>query len=390
MKIVYCGSFRLPCYDAAAPRVLNNGRAFVKAGHEVTFISWGGKYRESDKCADGKYRVDDMVYFITNEVDAIGFLRKCQSIINRGNKTIALLEAFEYKPDVVVLYNADWKWTIKIIKYCSERGIKIVNDITEWYDNKELHFYEWIPNWFNMNFTQHRISNKIVISSFLDKFYKNSNNIIVPPLCNPSEKKWSEEIPDSIIPKYEGISLIYAGTPAKKDCLHTVINVVNKLAVEGEHIRFIILGIDRDVYIKSYTSQVSTKELQSNIFFMGRVSQDLIPAYYKKADFMVLLREPNRKSIAGFPTKFAESITAGVPVISNNTSDLGLYIRDGETGFLLDNNGENCLYTVLKHKVLKLSNNEICDMKKNVSALQSSFSYSAYINLFKSFLSNLR
>ena len=34
----------------------------------------------------------------------------------------------------------------------------------------------------------------------------------------------------------------------KKDCVHTVINTVNKLAHEGKSIRFLILGVTRDIY----------------------------------------------------------------------------------------------------------------------------------------------
>ena len=45
MNILYIGAFRLPNLDAAAPRVLNNAKAMREAGHNVKFISWGGKYR---------------------------------------------------------------------------------------------------------------------------------------------------------------------------------------------------------------------------------------------------------------------------------------------------------------------------------------------------------
>ena len=57
MNIVYIGAFRLPDLDAAAPRVLNNAKAFRALGHNVRFISWGGTYRENHYCDDGKYRV---------------------------------------------------------------------------------------------------------------------------------------------------------------------------------------------------------------------------------------------------------------------------------------------------------------------------------------------
>ena len=66
MKILYLGCFRLPNFDAAAPRVLNNARAMKLCGHEETYISSGRKYNEDHLCEDIKYRIDGMEYVITN------------------------------------------------------------------------------------------------------------------------------------------------------------------------------------------------------------------------------------------------------------------------------------------------------------------------------------
>lgn len=88
--------------------------------------------------------------------------------------------------------------------------------------------------------------------------------------------------------------------------------------------------------MKQYAQLLLSTSFHKNVMFLRRVSQDLIPAYYKKADFMVLLRETNRKSMAGFPTKFAESMTVGVPVITNATSDLAKHVINGKTEFLVE------------------------------------------------------
>ena len=104
MRIVYCGCFRLPNFDAAAPRVLNNAKAFRKMGHEVKFISWGGKYREEDLCEDGMYRVDGLEYVITHELDATGgFFNKLKAKLKRGQKTLMLLEQIIEKPDLIFM-----------------------------------------------------------------------------------------------------------------------------------------------------------------------------------------------------------------------------------------------------------------------------------------------
>lgn len=390
MKILYLGCFRLPNFDAAAPRVLNNARAMQLCGHEVSFISWGGKYNKEHSCEDGKYRIEGMEYVITDELDPKGSVRrKMMHMLHRGDKTVAILDSMETKPDLIVMYNADYEWTKRMLKYCKQNYIKLANDITEWYDNNELHFWDVIPYYFNMTRLQRKVKNKICISSYLDKYYNESNNLLLPPLCDHSATKWNATIDDDRIKPFDGITLIYAGNPAKKDCVHTVINVVNKIAHEGKPIRFMILGTTRESYLEHYLDVLESKNLHENILFLGRVSQDLIPAYYKKADFMVLLREPTRKNMAGFPTKFAESMSAGVPIIANATSDLGKYIVNGKTGFIVDDEKAESLEKTLT-MVLNLSRNAIEQMKQTTNAGNEPFDYTHRKVEMEMFLNKLR
>ena len=391
--ILYIGSFRLPNYDAAAPRVLNNAKLFRDAGHSVKFISWGGKYRDSDLCSDGKYRVNGFEYVITNEMDSVGsFFTKLRGRVQRGRSSFRILQEMQEKPDLIIMYNADYWWTRKMLDFCKKREIKLVNDITEWYDNNELHLVDIIPNAINMKWLQHKVKNKIVISSYLNSYYKDSNNLQVPPLCDPIEKKWNTEVDDERIKPFDGITLIYAGNPAKKDSVHTVINAVNQLACEGKAIRFLILGITRDDYIKRYSQLMQSNRLHANVLFLGRVSQDLIPAYYKKADFMVLLREATRKNNAGFPTKFAESMTAGVPVICNSTSDLKQFVINGKTGFIVDGVSQNGIMNCLRKQVMTLSKDEMAHMKDETRRRNTYFSCNSekYRDEVKRFICNLR
>lgn len=391
MRIIYIGSFRFPTFDAAAARVLNNAKAIAKSNHEVSVISWGGHYREEDLCEDGKYRVDGIEYIITNELESFdGYIAKVNSLVTRGNGTIKHLESYTKQPDVIILYNATNGWTKKMMRYCKDHHIYLVNDITEWYDNNELYFFQRLPNWINMTKTQHEVRNKILISRYLGEYYPDSNNVIVPPLCDQNDKKWGKEISDERVVPFKGITLIYAGTPARKDCLHTVINVVNRLAYEGQSIRFLILGSERESYINNYKNDINDEELHENIIFLGKVSQDIVPAYYKLADFMVLLREPTRKNMAGFPTKVAEAITACVPVITNKTSDLAQYIHDGQNGFILNHYDSESLYQLLLNKVIVLTKSQMHALKDQTRKTSVLFQYDNYINAFKSFFERLQ
>lgn len=390
MIIVYIGAFRLPNYDAAAPRVLNNARIMQLCGHQVSFISWGGHYRQLDLCSDGKYRIDEMEYIITGELDSKGALfNRVTSKIHRGEKTMKLLEKMDFKPDLIVMYNADYRLTKHMMHYCKSEDIKLANDLTEWYDNNELHVVDRFLNYLNMTRLQKKVPNKICISTLFMEYYKGTNNILLPPLRNKAEQKWSATVDDDRIIPFDGITLIYAGNPAKKDCVHTVINVVDKMAREGKSIRFLILGTTRESYLDRYSNVLESKELHESILFLGRVSQDLIPAYYKKADFMVLLREPTRKNMMGFPTKFAESISSGIPVIANATSDISEYIVNGKTGFIVGDEKAESLEKTLSI-VLTLSRDEVEQIKHATGACNEAFDFTHRKAEMEMFLNNLK
>ena len=80
---------------------------------------------------------------------------------------------------------------------------------------------------------------------------------------------------------------------------------------------------------------------------------------------------------AGFPTKLSESIACGTPVITNDTSDIKNYIRNGKNGFLLELESFDVLCNQLK---------EICSMSgaslekmKSYCRQDNSFDYHGFI-----------
>lgn len=389
MDILYIGAFRLPKYDAAAARVLTIGKALKESGHHISYLSWGGKYIESNISTDGKYKIDGMPYHITNEMDGRTISEKLFLKLRRGFRTLEYIKSLDRKPDLIITYNTPYKFNRKILNFCKENKIKLVSDITEWYDNNELNLWDSIPNWLNMTKMYRRFPNIISISSYLANFYSNDHTIIVPALADYKEEKWYRK-GNLKLDSFNGITLIYAGTPAKKDKLHIAVAATQMLINEGAKIRFIIAGCEREKYMKAFSGLYPNLMLSSNIIFLGRVDQDMIPALYEQADFMVLLREKNRKSEAGFPTKFTESMMSGTPVICNLTSDLGKYITDGYNGFVLKDDSLEACIEVLRKKVLNLSTEEIQEMKCNAKKTGiGRLDYRNYTEKLNHFINNL-
>lgn len=372
----------MPDCDAAACRVTTIGKCMTDLGHDVTFLSWGGKYKDKDREESDDYKFMGMKYVITNEIDGVGLKDKLVKKFSLGNKTLKYIKNLDWTPDAIVAYNTPFGFNKKLIRYCRKHKVKLISDITEWYDSNELNSIDNFLNSLNMEKIQKRIKNKIVISRFLNNYYSESHNIIIPPLSFLTRIQTKGEGPS--------INLIYAGNPAKKDKLHTFINVVNKLSKDDIPFIFRIVGITKEKYLQSYSEFLDDTDLSNNIKFYGRVSHEDIPNYYSESDFMLLLRDSNRKSNAGFPTKFAESMCMGVPVITNPTSDLGKYVNNGVNGYLLENTDPESIEKFMRELHETLTREKIQDMKVNAAETgEEYFSLNSCKSDLNTFLNNL-
>ena len=128
---------------------------------------------------------------------------------------------------------------------------------------------------------------------------------------------------------------------------------------------------------------------KQHFVFLGRIPQDMVPAYYQIADFSAIIREPTRKNMAGFPTKMAESMAAGCPVIASVFSDMTDYIEDGKNGIIVSDYSVEAIKEGMK-RILTLSSNQINDMKLYAKRCgESRFDYRNYIDKVNSFIMKL-
>ena len=391
MRILYLGSFRLPHGDAASARVLNVAKSLRFLGNDVSFISWGGKNNPDEEGADAVCRVDGFPFQVTNEIDFQGsIINKTKAWLLQGNKTKKLLRETYGEYDVVISYNCSIIGWLK--RFCKKHHLFLISDLTEWYALKELSIIG-IPGYlWKMKVLQKRVPNKIVISSFLNNYYHDTHNIIIPATCDATDEKWKQGDAFAIekVGAFDGKTLVYAGTPGRKDAIHIAINSIQLLIEEGHRIRLIIVGITRESYLCKYKGYLHKPILSEWIQFVEKVPQQQVPSFYELADFMILLRKPTRKSTAGFPTKFTESFISGTPVIANLTSDIGLYLIDGETGFVVQAPNEEAFSQVIKEKVIPLGKADIEAMKQNVLSKAQVFDYHSYSKSLSQYMDELK
>src|SRR5690606_3314578 len=108
----------------------------------------------------------------------------------------------------------------------------------------------------------------------------------------------------------------------------------------------------------------NVKEFGKAIQIHGKVNQEEINSYIAKADFTIFTRPNTHCNRYGFPSKFVESLSLGVPVVTNLTSDIELHLKDVYNGFVIKDNSKQAIDVCIR-KILKLSLEQKKSMKKN-------------------------
>lgn len=331
-SILYIGAFELPDKNAAAHRVLNNAKIMRELGKNVIFVGIS-KGQNSN------------VDILTTKTLVQGF--EAYSVAYPSNKKewlmqISGIEAYRKVMDTieelecVVFYNFYSVAMIRLMKYCRKCGIRCIADVTEWYAPSGTSLRGIIRKadvFLSMHFVHKKMDGIISISKFIKNYYRSvKKNEYIPALVDKNEAKWT------IIKNARTdncLRLVYAGNPGRKDRIDRLIEALKTV---NRNYYLDVIGITKDDYLVMYPEHKAFLEQSSSIVFHGRLSHLETLQYVANADFACFFREVDRVSKAGFPTKFAEAISCGTPVITNTTSNLEDFTKDGKNCILLENN----------------------------------------------------
>lgn len=362
-RILYIGGFELPDKNAAAQRVLSVGKALREIGLEVRF--YGITHSNDIKGCVSGFDYEAYPY----PKGTLGWFKYAL-----GDTILSYIDS--QKPDYVILYNYPAIAQEKVIKYCRNRGIKTIGDITEWY--RFVSFPKWVDTSLRMRVSNKHLDGIISISRYLSNFYSEQNYIQLPPLVDKSEPKWAT-VPQKRAD--DKIHLVYIGTGSVKDRLDKILRGIKGAGANRFFID--IIGITEERYQQIYQLPVSP---DLSVCFHGRLPHLEALSYLMAADFQIFFRDNIRVNNAGFPTKFVESMSAGLPVITNRISNIDDYIQNGINSFMIETPEDEEIREVLV-KVSQLSSDDIKKMKSN--CLKDDFDYHKYVEVLASFIKSL-
>lgn len=331
--VLYVGGFELPDKNAAAQRVVANAKMLRDLGYNVIFVGIDKTLNDETLFEETKVDTADFTYFrIKYPISIKEWIRYLYDISF----------VHHFQPDLIIAYNYPALALNRLRKWCKCRNVKIVADCTEWYEPKGGMLFRLIKGldvYFRMKIIQPELDGVIAISKYIYNYYSSRmrNVIQLPPLVDKQESKWKSMGNPGIS---NVVRLIYVGSPGtgNKDRLDIVINALEEIKKRHSlSFKFRIIGLTKDQYVKAYKLEnVSSLSCDDCFEFMGRISHAEALNYLLNSDFQIFLRYNNLANTAGFPTKYVEATSCGVPVLTNTSSDMESYLTRLKNGSLLD------------------------------------------------------
>ena len=357
--VIYYGGFALPDKSASANRVVSNGKMFSALGYRTVFLG------VSDDSGFKIKKIGENMFVLPRAKSSKEWFKRMTDVSNAEN-------IIKENPDTkaVVLYNSPFLTLLRFKSALKKKNISLIYDCTEWTGDTDGSYlkkaFKKIDEFFIRNFAG-RVSDKmIVISSMMENKYKNHVFCVrIPPLVDISDSIWHQEKEDD----KNKFVFCFAGVPdGKKESLGAVVNAFSAVSDENAILR--IVGVTREQFINLYPEI----KIPGGVIFEGFVSHAQAVKFILSCDCYIFIRESDRRNNAGFPTKFAESFTAGVPIITTDVSDVKEYIEKSGNGAVLPSADEKEIAEAMRKQIKK--------DKKDYN-LNSEFDYNSYKDRIK-------
>ena len=214
--------------------------------------------------------------------------------------------------------------------------------------------------------------------------YSSYKHVVIP--CNLDSKYFSEEnkkIDESILSSVKNelginekdIVLVYSGSTAPWQSFQLLEKIISPIMENQADLKILFLSKE-NADISGFKSKYKDK-----IIIRWLEHKDIL-SYLACCDYGILLREQSETNKVASPTKFAEYLYAGLPVlISENLGDFTSFVENNNCGIVLSEKDEKALHRIKK---IDESTSEKCHLlsltyfKKN-----STSNFESYLKLIE-------
>lgn len=399
--IIYVGNFFYPDGNAAGKRVYGNVKLIEKCGYVPIIFC----FQKNQTNYLEKTMVDGVATHTIPYSDGIKRLNNRKPY--NAFKSIYREYCAQYEICAVIMYTTMGTFDLNrmIISYCKRNKVKTVYDFCDYFDviQKDNLFKYFIKSR-DLKVLKQSVLEQcdgiIAISSFLRDFvHRECPKAIIPPL---SVTRFEEK---EIIRHSDRITISYASYVSDKnrpvaewkDRIDSMIDIFHQLRINYHHEDFLLkfIGFTEADLIdmlpfelkEEYRKKIN--ELGEQIVFLGQCENKTAQNEIQNSDYTILLRDSKTSTNAGFPTKISESLSLGVPVITNLTSDIGDYVINNVNGIVVPGPASMEETIRIIDRTINESNKKSLKLKEE-TINQSPFFYMNYVERMSSFLDELR
>ena len=378
--LVLMGSY-FPYGVAISSRIMHFCKLFNYCGADVHVISL---YSKEAACQIGEtYCLDFCTYEIATKKKESSF----ESFFGYKDFMICIKQYLERygKPDAVFLSGVESYYS----RICRMfHGTPMYLEQCEWMDKSSYRFrsmdYRYIRRNRLIRNGYKKVSAVFSISRLLDEYYASigMKSIRIPTILDVKNMRFSCNTDN------EKIVIVYTGNPStSKELFRPVFEALRENSLFRDKFEFHIYGPDKERVIANIDNDEELyRMVKDNVFIHGKVPQEKIGEILRNADYQMFIRPHRRSSEAGFPTKLAESMTVGTPVITNDTGDIGLYLKDGDNGFLLSDITKEAVEETFR-RVVQLSETRQIEMRLSArKTAEVAFDYRSYVDDLRNFI----
>lgn len=265
------------------------------------------------------------------------------------SKNIKIIHIRSYIPGIIILP------LLYVFK------IKLIFDIRGFLPNEKIDRENWDPGSIKINFlkfierklinksnyiiTLTNESKKIIIDNYK---YKHNKIEVIPTCVNIDNFKYINK-------KYEHkINFCFLGSLNKAYDFIEMTNFVHNISKINKNYFFYFYIKDNNNYLFNL---LQDKNINKNRYLIKFINTDDVSKYLDNIDFGFFFLKKNTSIKASFPTKIAEYLSKGIPIVCNNfNSDIEEIISNKQLGILIDY--KNIDYDKLTNKINILVNNE--------------------------------
>lgn len=345
------------------PRVSNEAKSLIKAGHKVTVLAWDkGKKNNAIDQIDG---INVVRSYNTKFMNMLPYdIFRLHFWWRKGFKdAIKLQEKNNF--DIVHCHDLD---TLPIgIKLKKKLGIPLIYDAHEIWGYMVARDLPKIWSnyylWKEKHIIKH-VDNIITVNDPLKNYFESICNIPITIVMNC--KPFQEE--DYQTPNNERFTLLYIGSLSKSRFMLEIVDVVKEIP----EIYCIIGGRGKTEYVSSLKQKCSAV---NNVDFIGLVQMDKVLTMTKQADAVICMTSPmDPNNSRASANKQFEALVCGRPIICTKNTYPGIFTEKTKCGLVAKFNKED-----LKRAILELKNNpKLCEEfgKNALNAAKEKYNWS--------------